>query len=951
MVETTGSRGRGVCPARSAAAGVGGERAAGAGHGAPVGFALARRGLSFAPALLACAGLACGEAGGVMPAGGAAAPAGEAGGVLATPRGGEAKGALATLRGAGGALAPARVGEARGALAALRAAGAKGAPAALRAREAKAAPAAAGAGSAAGPGLDVERYDLVGEFDWAQNRLRAALTVTLGTAAAPPARVVLDSRVAAVRGVRRPSGEALAFEVDEGAGTLAIELGAATPGASFVIDYDASTPYGSGLFGSTPLAMFTEREGDPSRARVVYTFSEPELARTWLPSHDDPADGAFFSIDLRVEAGDRLVANGDLVADDTGGCRQAGRMKYATGYPLPTYLMAFALGEFEVEERAGPHGLPLSVWHRPGVPGDYGQVLNDLHRLVKRFEGLTGVPYPYEKYALVLVPDFFGGEENAGISFQIETGSSQPDLARDNVLTAHELAHQWFGDLVTVATWDDLWIKEGMASLLEWEGTRARLDRDGAGLLDGDARHVSAGEAARDLALPADQKYTSGPYDRAAWVLTQARVLAGEAAFWGALRQVLNEHRFGAVGTDAFLEAFRPALGDAALARFRQAVDAKALPSLAIEALPAGGARVTLSDPEGALFAPMLVAWHREGGAVDTVELAPGVPLDLARRSPGDLLVIDPLDAHPSWPNFVADDASAEAYLAAVAPLRRPETPAQRERFLEAGGAHQLAALGEGPLPAMKASAFDDFLRDLDSDAARATAVARACEVAASEGGAWKHVVKGLLRKRPFYFGLQLAPQTYDACAALAPPEELFPSAWSALARGLSKPALSEPEVEYLLKFPASAEETLRAWSPAVLEGYSTRVRGSAALALAIKASQPGAIADAELPAWRARAAELVASSTVPDVVFPLVFLVGRTAGPSAADNAAALTSLAEVLATPMLSTTHPFAGCTAYGLTGGDEAAWQAFAASLEGAELSELVTLLLQNPAAFCG
>ncbi|HEU4533718.1 MAG TPA: hypothetical protein VFS00_06355, partial [Polyangiaceae bacterium] len=130
-----------------------------------------------------------------------------------------------------------------------------------------------------------------------------------------------------------------------------------------------------------------------------------------------------------------------------------------------------------------------------------------------------------------------------------------------------------------------------------------------------------------------------------------------------------------------------------------------------------------------------------------------------------------------------------------------------------------------------------------------------------------------------------------------------------------------------------------------------TRVRSQGAIGLATVASQPGLISEAEMPAWRARAAELVASSTVPDVVFPLIFLVQQTAGPAAADNAAALAGLGEVLRTPMLSVTHPFAGCTAYGLTQGDDAAWQAFAASLEGAELSQLIKLLLQNPAAFCG
>jgi aminopeptidase N len=775
--------------------------------------------------------------------------------------------------------------------------------------------------------------------------------VTLSAAHAPPARVVLDSSVSAVTGVRSASGEALPFEVDAAAGTLAVELGAgAPPGAAFVVDYEASTPYGSGLFGSTPLTMITEREGDPNPARVVYTFSEPELARAWLPSHDDPADRAFFSVDLHVGAGERLIANGDLVEDGTGGGCGEGRMKYATSYPLPTYLMAFALGEFEVEERQGPHGLPLSVWHRRGLRGDYGQILDDLDRETRIFEGLIGVDYPFEKYALVLVPDFFGGEEHAGVTFQAENVSTRPELANDNVLTAHELAHQWFGDLVTVKTWDDLWIKEGMASLLEWEGMRSHLDRDGAAGFVGDARGVAAGEAVRDLALPPEQKYTSGPYDRAAWLLTQMRALAGEAGFWGALRQVLNEHRFGAVGTEEFLEAFRPALGDEALEGVRRALDAHALPALAVEPIE-GGARVTLSDPEGALVAPMQVAWHREDGSVDTIDLAPGAPVDLVRSAPGDLLVIDPPDLHPAWARLVDGPASQGAYFASVAPLRVPATGAQRERFLEIGGTHQLSALAEGALPTMEPKEFDDFLRELDSDAARATAVAKACEVALDQGGAWKKAARSALKHQPFYAGLSIAPQSYAACSELEPPDQLFAGAWKALEKGLAKPKLTESEVEYLVKFRASAPEMLNAWSAAVEKGYSTRVRARAAVALAMFAAAPGSLAEADRPLWRARSAGLLAASSVPDVAFPLIFMQGQVAGAAAADNAASLAALGEVLRTPMLAVTHPFAGCTAFGLTLGDAAAWQAFAAGFEGAEVSPLVAALLHDPAGFCG
>jgi hypothetical protein len=640
-------------------------------------------------------------------------------------------------------------------------------------------------GRADATALDVERYDLVGGLDWSERRLKARVTVTLGAERAPPARVVLDGRVATVRGVHLPSGEALGFAADADAGTLVAELGdRAAPGVAFVVDYEAR----AGAPGTTALTFVPERAGDPGRGRAAYTFSEPVNARAWLPSHDDPSDRAFFSIDLRVGPGERLAANGDLVADGAGGdC--GGRMKYATSYPLPTYLMAFAVGTFDVERGTGPRGLPLSIWHRPGVPGDYRRTLAELDRLIGRFEGLTGVAYPFEKYALVLLPEFRGGEEHASASFQDETKSAQPDSGADLILAAHELAHQWFGDLVTVETWDDLWVKEGMATLLETEGVRPYYDRDGRGTFGADVFAVRRGQAARDPSRAPEEKYTTGPYGRAAWVLAQVRDRVGEAAFGGAWREVLTRHRFGAVGIDEVAEALRPSLGDDGVAQVRRALEAKALPALSFAPVE-GGARVTLADPEGALVAPLRVAWHRAGGAVETSELVAGEN-HLVRAAADDLLVLDPPDAHPSWASLAATADDRSAYYASVASLTVPAGAGQRERFLGLGGRAQQAALLEGSLPALEPGEFEAFVRELDSDAAPATAVGLACDAAAAEGpgGPWSQTTEAALRARPHFVGLNEAP-LYSTCASVAAPAELLPAQWRLLGTGLPRPWL-----------------------------------------------------------------------------------------------------------------------------------------------------------------
>ena len=179
-----------------------------------------------------------------------------------------------------------------------------------------------------------------------------------------------------------------------------------------------------------------------------------------------------------------LVANGDLLVDEIveGGSKRPmlRHMRYATSYSLPVYLMAFALGELDITTRY--HGaLPVSLVTRRGLPVDADGLLTSLIGQLTQYENLL-IPYPFEKYWLVLLPDFDPvGIEHAGISFQSEAESTQSRLSDDLGLAAHELGHQWFGDLVTLKNWDDLWIKEGMATLLQEEAKRELDDQSHSG--------------------------------------------------------------------------------------------------------------------------------------------------------------------------------------------------------------------------------------------------------------------------------------------------------------------------------------------------------------------------------------------------------------------------------------------------------------------------------------
>ena len=785
---------------------------------------------------------------------------------------------------------------------------------------------------------DVQRYDLAGEYDWSRDRLVATLGITLVTTEPSVRAVRLDSRVTEVRAVRAAGGRDLAFSTDEEAGTLAVDVSSfgteqQDAGVSITIEYEAAP--GDALNAISP------RAGDPVAVRALFTDSEPRDAPEWMPCHDVPADRALVSFDMRMAANEELIANGDLVLDEPGSVH---RMKYETKYPLPTYQMAFAVSDFEVEE-ADAGGVPVSVWHRPGVAGDYPATLKELQRLVDTFEPLLG-PYPFEKYALVMLPEFSGGMENAGVTFQSEISTSQPALSA--ALIAHEFGHQWFGDAVTVATWDDLWIKEGMAVLLETEAARPFEDRSEKGVLFGDRFFVRSGEAARDPALAPADKYTSGPYDRSAWIFTQIRSLVGEEVFWATMRGLVEDHLYGTVSTEEVLAAFEPHLGEEAAAAAARAVDARDLPRIEVQTEATGAARVTLQDPEGILIAPLEIEWRREDGTTEREALVPGQAQSLSRDAEGDLLVVDPADIHPDLAVFLADDANVESYGASLAPLTVPAAAPAVASLSDIAGIHQYSSLLNGS-PPVTPDAFAAFAASLDGDSALATSVAAGCSLAAEEMDPvvqqeWVDVLTPVLTAEPVWRGLPYArrPRT---CAPGIEILDLFAPEWAQLSSGLTAPTLPVERVYYLATFDMPLADLLDVWMPPAKDSYSLRIRSIAAR----QVRQRGLVAaDAEgnLAAWRSAVLDLLARSDASEVLRQLTPAAPWFAAAPAADKVAFRAQMLRVLRLPTGRLAHAAALCGAYVLLHEQAGAWESFTAELGETPLSARGQAILEDP-----
>lgn len=287
------------------------------------------------------------------------------------------------------------------------------------------------------------------------------------------------------------------------------------------------------------------QQGWNHRDNTIFVVSQPGGAMTWYPVNNHPTDKATYTLRITVDEPHVVAANGVLVEEiDTGDRRT---YVWEMDQPMASYLTTVVIGDFVRVETPAPEGVVIRHYFPPEQVDELTEVFANTGEMVAFYSELIG-GYPFAEYGVVMMPFPLG--------FALETQTLSvfgPEMAMEGV-NAHELAHQWFGNTVTLESWDETWLNEGFATYLQrlWVGEQLGDDFVDEGMR-GYYAQFDRFKTPPPGSVDQANLFSMSVYERGAWVLHALRLEIGDDAFREFLRTYYARFKDDVVSTEEFI--------------------------------------------------------------------------------------------------------------------------------------------------------------------------------------------------------------------------------------------------------------------------------------------------------------------------------------------------------------------------------------------------------------
>lgn len=310
------------------------------------------------------------------------------------------------------------------------------------------------------------------------------------------------------------------------------------------------------------------------RRRVMWTQGEAIETPSWVPTYNAPNDKTTWEILVTADTGVSVLSNGRLVEVTAAGGGAKKIWHWSQERPASTYLYSIVAGKFSVL-RDSWRGIPVEYWVAPDTVNAGWRTFGETPSMIEIYSRVLGVNFPWSKYDQSVIPDFtYGGMENVSATTQTDLAlhgaGGEPEFAGRG-LDAHELAHQWFGDLTTTATWAHAWLNEGLTTYMEsvheeksrgWDAAQLNWIGQQREAMDADLNQERPLVYGDDHGRDPIQLFFSGHiYPKGAQLAHQLRRLLGDSLFWAGMHRFLADNAYKPVETADYAIAMEKVSG------------------------------------------------------------------------------------------------------------------------------------------------------------------------------------------------------------------------------------------------------------------------------------------------------------------------------------------------------------------------------------------------------